>query len=51
VLGPLGGVGLALGGIVTAIAEGDWVAAVVFSVPAALLALVAGRNAGITHAH
>jgi hypothetical protein len=45
VLGPLLGVGVALGGTVIGISEGDWVAAAVFMVPGVVLGWVAWRNA------
>jgi hypothetical protein len=45
VVGPLGGLAIAFGGIVIAISEGDWIAASVFAIPAVLLGSVAQRNA------
>jgi hypothetical protein len=44
VLAPAAGSGLAVGGVVLAITEGDWNAAIVFLVPAATLGVVARRN-------
>jgi hypothetical protein len=39
------GIGIALGGVVVAITEGDWVAATVFVIPAVFLSSAARRNA------
>ena len=44
VLGPLAGTALALCGTAAGVIEGDWVAATVFFVPAAVLGAVAYRN-------
>ena len=44
VFAPAAGSGLAMGATAFAITEGDWIAAVVFLAPAALLGIVAGRN-------
>jgi hypothetical protein len=45
VVAPLAGVGVAFGGIVVAISEGDWIAASVFAIPTVLLGSVAQGNA------
>jgi hypothetical protein len=50
VLAPLAGVATALGGAAVAVTEGDWVATTVFLVPAAVLAVVARRNAEVCRA-
>jgi hypothetical protein len=44
VLGPLFGIVIAVVAAGTAIAEGDWIAVTVFTVPAVLLGAVARRN-------
>jgi hypothetical protein len=49
VLGPLAGAALGLWGAGTAIVEGDWIATMVFTVPAAILGAVAHRNRKVAH--
>lgn len=51
VLGPFAGMGVGSFGTAFAIVEGDWVAAVVFAIPAALLGSVALRNARLPGRH